>query len=181
MREHTERLDPVRLRPPRLRPLLRYALVAALLALAAGVLLLERPAPAGSARCPAVPRSSPSPAGDRTLAVPPGTVGVPVQLAEPATAAVLRPGDRVDVVARVARPGASPGAASTAPTSGNPSATDHSESVVLARDVLVLSVNSYADRSPDEGVIYLAMKKDQAQRVARTAPDVALGVTVRPR
>ncbi|MGH3648539.1 MAG: hypothetical protein ACRDTM_15360, partial [Micromonosporaceae bacterium] len=105
-----------------------------------------------------------------------GTVGVPVQLAEPATAAVLRPGDRVDVVARTSRPEPS----ASAPTSENPPA-DNAGDVVLARGVLVLSINAHSDRSPDQGVVYLAMKKDQAQRVARTAPDVAIGVTVRAR
>lgn len=180
MREHTpdrERLDPVRLRRLRFRPLLRYAAVAALLALAAGALFLDRPAPTRPAACRAVPAGSASAGEPRTLPVPAGLVGVPVQLAEPATAAVVRPGDRVDLIARVSRPGVSPEPSGTAVTSTNPGST----SVVLARDVLVLSVNAYGDRSPDEGVIYLGMKKDHAERVAKTAPDVALGVTVRPR
>ncbi|MGH2603185.1 MAG: hypothetical protein ACRDJ9_27855, partial [Dehalococcoidia bacterium] len=55
------------------------------------------------------------------------------------------------------------------------------EVVVLAADALVLAVNAYGDRSPDEGIVFLAMTKDQARRVAKIAPSVALGITVRPR
>ena len=183
MRE-AHRLDPVRFRPPRLRSLLRYAVVAALLTLAAGVLFVDPPAgtatlagcrtgsPSGPSESPSdAPSDSPSgaSAGDRraALPVPSGLVGVPVQLAEPATAAVLRPGDRVDLIARTTHPS---GTAAPDP-----------DDVVLARDVLVLSVDLSPDRSPDEVVVYVAMPKDRAQRVARTAPTIPLGITVRPR
>lgn len=182
MRE-AHRLDPARFRPPRLRSLLRYAVVAALLTLAAGVLFVDPPAGTatlagcrtGSAARPSGPSDAPSdspsgaPAADRraALPVPSGLVGVPVQLAEPATAAVLRPGDRVDLIARTTHPS---GTAAPDP-----------DDVVLARDVLVLSVDLSPDRSPDEVVVYVAMPKDRAQRVARTAPTIPLGITVRPR
>lgn len=163
-----DRLDPVR-RWPRPRALLRHIVTAALLALAAVVLLTE---PGGAAECRPDPSARSSPRAESTrpsgaepsaLPVPAGRVGVPIQLAEPATAAVARPGDRVDVIARTAQPSAD------------------TEVVVLAADALVLAVNAYGDSSPDEGIVYLAMTKDQAERVAKIAPDVALGITVRPR
>ncbi len=176
---HTEQLHPVRFRPPHLRPLLRYAVVAALLATAAAVLMLDRPAaPARPAACRVATSASPIPSGSTALPVPAGLVGVPVQLAEPATAAVLRPGDRVDVVARTSRPAATP---DRSPTSENSPSPGPPTSTVLARDVLVLSVNADSHTSPDAVVIYLAMKKDHAERVSSSAPDVAMGITVRPR
>jgi hypothetical protein len=171
------RLDPVRLRPSRLRPLIRYAVVAALLTLAAGTLFLDppsgtaKPAACRTRGADAKPSRQPAPGtGDRpaALPVPSGLVGVPVQLAEPATAGVLRPGDRIDLIARTA------GVESAEPG-------DAAEDVVLARDVLVLSVDLSPDRSPDEVVLYVAMARDRARDVARTAPSVPLGITVRPR
>ncbi|MGH3738463.1 MAG: hypothetical protein ACRDT6_23070, partial [Micromonosporaceae bacterium] len=54
----SDRLDPARL--PRMKPLLRYATVATLLVLAAGVLLLDRPAaPTRPIACRAVPSAEP--------------------------------------------------------------------------------------------------------------------------
>jgi hypothetical protein len=175
----TGRLDPMRLRSPRIRSLLRYAAVAGLLALAAGTLLIDpspqagcrgRGGPAATAAQAPTPGRTPTagPLGsatttDRTpdppaaLTPPRNTVGVPVQLAEPGTAAVLRPGDRVDVIART----------------GSPDATTDQEAVVLAHDVLVIS-------SSDEGIVYLAIPPRQASRVSQMAPDVAVGVTVHP-
>ena len=165
-----DRLDPVR-RWPRPRALLRHVVTAALLALAAAVLLVE---PGGAAECrpdaepsarssPRAESAQPAGAEPSALPVPAGRAGVPIQLAEPATAAVARPGDRVDVIARTAEPSAD------------------TEVVVLAADALVLAVNAYGDGSPDEGIVYLAMTQDQARRVAKIAPTVALGITVRPR
>lgn len=170
------------LRSPRTRSLLRYATVAGLLTLAAGALLLDptsgcdpgRAVTARSTVPDAVPASTTSaprakdapraggalPATDPhdTLPLPDGTVGVPVQLAEPGTAAALRPGDRVDVLARTGEPSARSG----------PDAT-------LAHRALVLAVPSPAD-----GVLYLAMPPPQARQVARLPPDVAIGILVRP-
>jgi hypothetical protein len=81
-----------------------------------------------------------------------------VQLAEPGTVAALRPGDRVDVVAR---------------TGGLPAMSG--PDAALAHDAIVLAVPAPAD-----GVIYLAMRPPQARLVARLPPDVAIGVLVRP-
>jgi Flp pilus assembly protein CpaB len=91
------------------------------------------------------------------LTLPRGTVGVPVQLAEPGAAAVLRPGDRVDVIART----------------GSPQGTTDQGDEILAHDVLVIS-------SSEDGIVYLAMPPQQAPRVSRMAPDIAVGVTVHP-
>ena len=174
-------LDPTRLHSARIRFLLRYAVVAGLLTLAAGTLLMtpSQPADCQSASGPAaspVRTTAPerSPTADRltsatptapdrmpdspaALTLPRGTVGVPVQLAEPGTAAVLRPGDRVDVIART----------------GSPHGTTGQGDEILAHDVLVIS-------SSEDGIVYLAMPPQQAPRVSRMAPDIAVGVTVRP-
>lgn len=182
-RAYEERLDPVRPRAPRPRSLLRHTATAALLALAAGVLLLDPALPSQTAaECRGRPTAS-APAEDarraderRSSPVPAGMVGVPIQLAEPATAAVARPGDRVDVIARVERP-----AAGTPDDPPGNSASPGQTEIVLATAALVLAVDSHPERSPDEGIVYLAMRKAEAQRVARTAPDVAIGITVRPR
>ncbi|MGH3662253.1 MAG: hypothetical protein ACRDT8_12950 [Micromonosporaceae bacterium] len=180
----------MRFRTPRRGSLLRLTLVAALLTLAAGLLFLGPSA--GSANCrevsapddstaaspqratpdpespeagggprpdPSVPGHAGSGSGDQ-IPVPDGAVGVPIQLAEPATAAVVRVGDRVDVIARSSGPGR--------------------KDSVLVTNALVLAVNSAADGSWDEGVLFLAAAPSQAQRLARTAPDIALGITVRP-
>ncbi|HEX6073921.1 MAG TPA: hypothetical protein VFZ32_01510 [Micromonosporaceae bacterium] len=113
------------------------------------------PAPPGGGAVP----DRPDPHTAKPL--PPGTVGVPVQLAEPGTAAVLRPGDRVDVIARTG--------------SLRVPLTADEDDPVLAPGALVLSVTS-----PDDGVVYLAMTPRQAEQVSRIAPGVALGITVRP-
>ncbi|MGH3659166.1 MAG: hypothetical protein ACRDUA_21145 [Micromonosporaceae bacterium] len=196
------RLDPVRLRPPRPRSLLRYAVIAALLVLAAGVLFLE-PHSGTAERTECAPNARPehtgaTPSGspsDRqaVLPVPSGHVGVPVQLAEPATAAVLRPGLRVDVIARTGR--AAPGSPTPSNDEGGEAPGDAENrdgedgeaepgpaagNVVLARNVLVLAVNADPAGSPDEGVLYLAVAAAHAERVATIAPEIAVGVTVRP-
>jgi hypothetical protein len=154
-------------------------MIAGLLTLAAGSLLLDPSSecdpgravaarskvpdavPAGTASPRGAPRVSGAlPARDLhdTLPLPKGMVGVPVQLAEPGTAAALRPGDRVDVLARTGDPAAMSG----------PDAP-------LAHYALVLDVPSPAD-----GVLYLAMTPPQARQVARLPPDMAIGVLVRP-
>lgn len=164
---------------PRTRSLLRYATVAGLLALAAGSLLLDpasgcdpgravpaRPrapdaVPASTAAAPQAPRATGAlPAADLhdALPLPDGMVGIPVQLAEPGTVTALRPGDRVDLLARTDEPSAMSGPDTT-----------------LVHRALVLAVPSPAD-----GVLYLAMPPPQARQVARLPPDVAIGILVRP-
>ena len=143
MRLPDERLDPVRrFWPPRGGALLRGAAVAGLLVLAA-LLVYTEPDPAGvAAACP-VPVDE--------LAVPAGLVGVPVGLADPAALAVLRAGDRVDLV----------------PVGAGPA---------VARDALVLQA-AEGDAAP---VVYLAVTETEAQRVLGVAAEVRFRVLVRP-
>ena len=109
-RARTEpRLDPVRWRRPGAGLLIRLAVVAALLSLAA---LVAWSGPSGSgqpksrapclaAPAPSVGSSAPPPpptVADSLPAVPAGSVGVPVRLAEPTALALVQPGDRVDLI-----------------------------------------------------------------------------------
>ncbi|MEV1287177.1 flagellar biosynthesis protein FlgA [Micromonospora sp. NPDC049679] len=146
------------LRRPRLpRPVtaLRVALVAALLATAAGVLYAREPV----ASCPAaVPGASPVPDGGRRP-LPAGSVGLPVRLAEPAALAVVRPGDRVDLLAL-------PGAGSRAPV----------EPLVVAAGALVLAVPGV--EAAGGAAIYLAMKPEAARRTSIMPENTRFGVIV---
>jgi hypothetical protein len=149
----------------------RTALVAALLLTAAAVLYdtpgappSATPAPsassappAGSAP-PAVPMaSSPIPATDRTapesLPIPAGAVGVPVRVFDPATLAVLRPGDRVDLLATA------------------------DETTRIATASLVLAVPATADEQ--QAVVYLAVSPAEARKVVASPPGVRFAVIVR--
>src|SRR5688500_3802884 len=98
MREPT--LDPVR-RPrlPRGRTRLRVGLVATCLLPALAALFAREPAAAPCAPAPSAATPAPSVDASGRLAVPPGAVGVPVRLAEPAVLALVHPGDRVDLLA----------------------------------------------------------------------------------
>jgi len=159
MREPT--LDPVR-RPrlPRGRTLLRAGLIAALLLTAVAALFARDPA-----ACPPPPIATvtaPSIDASGRLAVPPGAVGVPVRLAEPAVLALVHPGDRVDLIAAV---GPSP-----PPT---PEAT--TKSVPLARDALVLGVVGA------EGALLLALSPERAGAIVGLPDSTRFGVIVRPK
>jgi hypothetical protein len=97
------------------------------------------------------------------LALPAGRVGVPVRLAEPATAEVLRAGDRVDLLAV-----ASSGATTTVGT-----------------DALVLAVGPASpgyDGMPATGsaMIVLALTPTDAKRAVGSEPGTRLAVIVRP-
>jgi hypothetical protein len=136
-----DRLDPVgRLRLPRRPTLVRATLVAALLLTAAGVLYAgaepARPG-SGTATDPADP-AGPAAAADTAppghppgtperLPIPPGLVGVPVALGDPGRLAVLRPGDRVDLLAVPAAGGEPVRLASGAPVL----AVDHAAATLL--------------------------------------------------
>lgn len=140
---------------PARRTLLRAVLVTALLGLAAGLLYLDPP-PAAPSSClapsaAASQAATPSSTAGR-LPVPAGLVGLPVALAEPAAAAVVHPGDRVDLVAGSG--------------AGQP----------LARDALVLGAVG-ADPAP---VLYLAMNEVQAKAVLRVGSEIRFNVIVRP-
>jgi hypothetical protein len=141
-------------------------LVAALLLTAAAALYTGEPAcpppaasraptPAGGDRTPdghgpgesAPDRPVP---GDGRLAAPSDTVGVPVRLADPAALALVRPGDRVDLLVSGRRP------------------------TVVATDALVLAV------ALDDGALLLALGPAQARKTASAPPGAAFSVIVHP-
>jgi hypothetical protein len=182
-REH--RLDPVRWTwwPRRIAPA-RAAAVAALLLVAAGALWSADPhgpvggqaadpvapatdgpvrdvsAPEPADGCPTVGVSEPAGGFDRP-SLPSGTVGVAVTPADPAVLGVLRPGDRVDIVA--------------VDVAGEPSS--------VATNALVIAVpgaREPAAVAPPVGALYLAVTPDRARRVVGLPRDAHLAVLVRP-
>jgi hypothetical protein len=90
--------------------------------------------------------------GPERLAIPDGLVGVPVSLSEPARLAVLRPGDRVDLLAISAAGGEPAPLASGAPVL----AVDHAAAALL-----------------------LAVTEEQGWAVASTPPTTTFAVIVR--
>jgi hypothetical protein len=110
------RLDPVRWRRPGRCSLIRLIAVAALLTVGAAAAWSRQPscaAPTAAQATPSTgaavpiagtagtPSAPPADSGAGSLQsdhpVPPGRVGVPVRLAEPAALALVHPGDRVDL------------------------------------------------------------------------------------
>lgn len=90
------------------------------------------------------------------VTAPPGTVGLPLRIGDSGVAAVVRPGARVDVL----------GAARDGPAQ------------LLASDVLVL--RSSGGGAPEEGaLLYLAVTREQASRLAGFTTDAHITVTVR--
>ncbi len=153
-------LDPVR-RPrlPRGSTLLRTGLITALLLTAVAALYAREPAP-----CPPPPpaAAAPAPSVDASgrLAVPPGAVGVPVRLTEPAVLALVHPRDRVDLLAA--------GSTSPAPASSR-------EPALQARDALVLGVVGA------DGAVLLALSPGQARAIVGMPDGTRFGVIVRPK
>lgn len=150
---------------PRASTVVRAALVAALLTLAAGLLYApDRAASCDASRATPAPPTAQPPSGAARLAVPDGAVGVPVRLAEPAALAVVRPGSRVDLVA-VAAPGAF-AAREPAP---------------VATEALVLGVVGADAGGPVDSppVLYLALPRDQAVRTIAMPDGVRFGIIVR--
>lgn len=91
----------------------------------------------------------------------PQLLAVPVRLADAGTAALLRPGDRVDLVAGAEHGGAGP-------------------PVLLARDVPVLLVPpARADSTVDGALVVLGAPENTARRIAGVATSVPLTVTLR--
>jgi Flp pilus assembly protein CpaB len=142
---------PLRLPRPRRAALARWAVAAGLVVLAALVLLAGGPVREVAGDCPAAPQP-------RRPVPPPGSVGVPVHLAAAGAAGVVRPGDRVDVLAAAAGPIAE----------------------VVAENVLVLSVQRGDDAVPDGASVYVAALPATARRLVGVASDVRLAITVRP-
>lgn len=161
---------------PRGRTLLRATLVAALLALAAGVLYAREPQPtcpaaateAGSAG--ASPDLSPTPTGATPgLPLPAGAVGVPIRLAEPAALAVVRPGLRVDLLA--------------VPATAGGTATSARPTLVAARALVLDVVGAGAVGTEAAGgasALYLALQPDQAHRAISMPEGYRFAIMVRP-
>ncbi|WP_212986436.1 hypothetical protein [Actinoplanes auranticolor] len=102
----------------------------------------------------AAPGGSAGPGG--SIAVPPGSIGVPIRLAEPTALGLIHPGDHVDVF-RVPVAGESPQAIATA--------------------ALVLDVTGADD--PTSGGLLLALTPAEARRTV-TAPGGGYAVLIRP-
>jgi hypothetical protein len=164
------RLDPVRWRRPGRGTLLRLVAVAALLATAAAVSWsppqsCDVPATGGvvSSAPPAHTTGPPSatPASNTgqvpaAPAVPEGSVGVPIRLADPTALALVRPGNRVDLL-RIDAPG------------GRPTA--------VAAAALVLRVTGADD--PTTGGLLLALTPQEAQQ-AVTPTREGFAIVIRP-
>lgn len=110
--------------------------------------------------------------------LPSGTEAVPVRLADPGAAALLHPGDRVDVL--VAH-GDGSTAADVAPADGAASgAAPAADATVVAGDVAVLSVPPPRTATGDQGgLVVVAATAEQATALARAAAGGRLSITVR--
>ncbi|GGN16107.1 sugar/nucleoside kinase (ribokinase family) [Actinoplanes campanulatus] len=157
-----ERLDPVRWRRPSRGMLLRLAAATVLLITAAAVLWVE---PSGCVPTTATPRSSSSATGEPSAApsgqsaarpIPPGSVGVPVRLADPTALTVVRPGNRVDLL-RIDG--------------------DRDRPIPVANSALVLDVTGADD--PVTGGLLLALTPDEADRAVST-PARGFAILIRP-
>ncbi|MFC4067368.1 hypothetical protein [Actinoplanes subglobosus] len=156
-----ERLDPVRWRRPSRGALLRLVSVAVLLTTAAAVLWIE---PTGCVPTDSTPQ--PSGSSDRSTAssapsgtarpIPPGSVGVPVRLADPTALSVVRPGNRVDLLRLDG---------------------DRDRTTPVASAALVLDVTGADD--PVTGGLLLALDPDAA-RQAVTASGRGFAIVIRP-
>ncbi|WP_089157055.1 flagellar biosynthesis protein FlgA [Micromonospora sp. NBS 11-29] len=148
---------------PRRRALVRVALVALLLGLAAAVLQTPGGCPPGAATSTRsagaeAPGVGEQPSGAPTLPV--GAVGVPIRLAEPAALAVLRPGARVDLL--------------VVPAGGSADPT------LLAPRALVLDVVGAAAGAVDgSSALYLALPPEQARRAVGLPEGSRFAVVVR--
>jgi pilus assembly protein CpaB len=105
-----------------------------------------------------------------------GSVAVPVRLADGETAALLRAGDRVDLLATPAD------GVERLPADGRLRAeTAPSEAVAVATGVRVLAVLTKSDGVAEDGVLVLvAAPEDTAPRLAGTAAHARLSVALRP-
>lgn len=157
-RRDRDSLRPVRwqLRPRRVTAL-RATMVTLLLTVAAGVLYAGEPT-----TCSTRPTSDPPAAAiaeqpaAKGRALPAGTVGVPITLAEPAALTVVRPGARVDLLAVPPEP---------------------TEPLLVASEVLVLEV--LPDAGSGAGALYLALRPTQAQRAVGQPPGSRFAVVIR--
>jgi len=159
------RLDPVRRRRPSPGTLLRLAVATVLLAIAA----VTSWSPARSCGVSASSAVASSPASAPTTApassasassaaaagvVPPGSVGVPVRLADPTALSLVRPGNRVDLLR-----------------------LDETGSTAVAAAALVLRVTGAGD--PTAGGLLLALSPAEAQH-AVAGPGQGFAILIRP-
>jgi Flp pilus assembly protein CpaB len=124
----------------------------------------------------AVPAGAPITTASLSVArvLPAGTVATSIRLADPASAALLRPGDHIDVLASV---GGSDTVGSS--DSGSAASTEPSTTVVAA-DLPVLSVPTPDTEAGDEGgLVVVAATPAQATALATAATDARLSVTLR--
>jgi hypothetical protein len=156
-----ERLDPVRWRRPSRGTLLRLVSVTVLLLTAAAVLWVEptgcfpteaTPQPSG----PSIRPAASSAPGGTARPIPPGNVGVPVRLADPTALAVVRPGNRVDLLRLDG---------------------DRDRTTAVASAALVLEVTGADD--PVAGGLLLALEPEAA-RQAVAASGRGFAIVIRP-
>ncbi|HEY9474842.1 MAG TPA: RcpC/CpaB family pilus assembly protein, partial [Mycobacteriales bacterium] len=124
-----------------------------------------------------------------------GSVAVSVRLDDPAVAGLLRPGDRVDVLAAPGTDSAAPAPApAPAPgpvpaalgrvgeTGGTPEVTSGSagQATVIASDVMVLAASPTDSDQAGGGLLVVAVPMPVARRLAGVSPENRLTVALRP-
>ena len=100
-------------------------------------------------------------------------VAVPVRVAEPATAALLRAGDRIDVLAASAAGG-------PAPAEGGPASAAGPAATVVATGLTVLALPPLGDTAGEGALLVLAADRATAARLAAAALTDRLSVAVLP-
>jgi Flp pilus assembly protein CpaB len=114
-----------------------------------------------------------------------GLVAIPVRFADPGSAAYLRPGDRVDVLAADDSAAAEPPRSRSVPDAlaAGPSPGD----TTVATNVSVLETTAPAQRSTlprstdaDAGLVFLAVDNATAERLARAAARERLSYALHP-
>jgi Flp pilus assembly protein CpaB len=110
--------------------------------------------------------------------LPGGTEAVPVRLADPGAAALLHPGDHVDVL--VAHGDGNTTADIAAAEGAAAAVAPAADANVVAGDVAVLSVPAPRTATGDQGgLVVVAATADQATALARAAAGGRLSITVR--
>jgi Flp pilus assembly protein CpaB len=117
-----------------------------------------------------------------------GLEAVPVRFADPGSAAFLRPGDRVDVLA--AEDPSDPFARPSRSVSGGRSGPDPAGAARVAEDVSVLEISGSTDGSAggpalargaggDPGLVFLAVDNATAERLAGASARARLSYALR--
>ncbi|MGW0533479.1 RcpC/CpaB family pilus assembly protein [Streptomyces sp. NPDC003032] len=151
---------PVRVRGghPRLRRLLRHRRRALAVGLAMTAATLAASAPPDTGRA----RDSAAAAEPSAQPPPPETVTAPVRIADGAAVGLLRPGDRVDVIAAEGPPGSG------------------AKPRVVAAGARVSEVPEQAEGPAESGaLVVLSVPRDTAARLAGAGASARLAVTLR--